>query len=357
MCAATAIWYRRTPLTARGESGYSLTTPRIRTAFHATLERDGTAGAFSTFTTSASGSCAAYFPSSSSRVERRSVRQPMTARHTSTSFKYSAPSRKAGVSPAGRGAAHATRSSRYGAADCVPHRSAAAKSAAFGLTDEGTAAAAAAASGFLIPPARKQDVGKMVVVLDLDETLVASRDGRIYERPGVGKLLQTLKGHCEVIVWTAGAREYALDAIQRIDPYCAIQHCVYRHPMWWTGDQSRTKNLRLLGRPMDNIIIIDNTANVLRVNPQQSILVRDFNGPSSLQSDRTLLALAEMFEQVFRSVPYPAASDVLGHRMLTKCSARVYGDQVVEMNTLSEYRTDSLRSLSSARVSPARNGR
>ncbi|KAG5473614.1 hypothetical protein LSCM4_03684 [Leishmania orientalis] len=192
-------------------------------------------------------------------------------------------------------------------------------------------------SSTLIPPPRSQDVGKLVVVLDLDETLVHSRDATVFKRPGVAQLLRTLKGKCEVIVWTAGTREYALHVIRMIDTACAVQHCIYRHPMWWTGDVGCAKDLRLLGRPMDRVLLIDNTPSVFRANPRNSLLVEDFIVPhlgGYNAQEKTLLVLADIFEHVFRRFTSPCVADVLASKRISRQVIRLERGGCVELNVL-----------------------
>lgn len=161
-----------------------------------------------------------------------------------------------------------------------------------------------------IPPQRADDRGKLVVVLDLDETLVYARDGPVVPRPGLSHLLSTLKDRCEVVVWTAGERAYALDAIRRIDPHRCIHHCVYRHPKWWTGRPGYSKNLRALGRPLERAILVDNTPDCLRDNPMNSILVKDFGG-SGVHHDETLYRLSDVIEALIVASAHHHVSDVL----------------------------------------------
>lgn len=198
---------------------------------------------------------------------------------------------------------------------------------------------------YLVPPPREEDEGKLVVVLDLDETLIFSRGNRVFERQGVSKLLQTLKGRCEVIVWTAGTRDYALDVIRIIDPYFSIQHCIYRHPMWWNGEIGCTKDLRMLGRPMDRVVLIDNTPEVFRANPENGILVSDFLGREAMggRSDRTLGVLADIFEYVLSHLPEPKTSDVFASHRLHKRTFRLDGKRRVEIFAVVGDRHESIR--------------
>ncbi|CBZ35976.1 hypothetical protein, conserved [Leishmania donovani] len=192
----------------------------------------------------------------------------------------------------------------------------------------------------LIPPPRPQDVGKLVVVLDLDETLVYSRDIIVYKRPGVIQLLRTLKGKCEVIVWTAGTREYALDVIRTIDSVGAVQYCIYRHPTWWTGDIGCTKDLRLLGRPMDRVLLVDNTPSVFRANPRNSLLVEDFIVPHPRAynaQEKTLSVLADIFEHVFRRFTSPCIADVLASKRISRQAIRLERGGFVDLNVLTPF--------------------
>lgn len=190
---------------------------------------------------------------------------------------------------------------------------------------------------YLIPPPHCDDMDKLVVVLDLDETLIHSRDTTLFTRPGLIELLRLLKGKCELIVWTAGTRDYALDVIKVIDTCYAIQHCIYRHPMWWSGEYGNCKDLRLLGRPMDRVLLVDNTPEVFRANPRNSILVPDFVVPLSQRStarDRALYILADIFETVFRRFPNPAASVVLTSRHISTQSIELDSGLSIELNVL-----------------------
>ncbi|GET90532.1 hypothetical protein, conserved [Leishmania tarentolae] len=192
-------------------------------------------------------------------------------------------------------------------------------------------------SSTLVPPPRPQDVGKLVVVLDLDETLVYSRDSIVYTRPGALRLLMTLKDRCEVIVWTAGTREYALDVIRIIDSVCAVQYCIFRHPIWWTGDTGCTKDLRLLGRPMDRVLLVDNTPSVFRANPRNSLLVEDFIVPYPTAynaQEKTLSVLAHIFEHVFRCSRSPCIADVLASKCISRQAIRLEKDRLVNLNVL-----------------------
>jgi carboxy-terminal domain RNA polymerase II polypeptide A small phosphatase len=215
-------------------------------------------------------------------------------------------------------------------------------------------------SSYLIPPPQPQDVGKLVVVLDLDETLVYSRGITLYERPGVTQLLKTLKGKCELIVWTAGTREYALDVIRIIDTVCAVQHCIYRHPMWWSGDAGCAKDLRMLGRPMDRVILVDNTPSVFSANPRNSLLVSDFIVPfphSYDAQEKVLATLTDIFDHVFRRFAQPCLADVLASKRIVRQVVFLEKSGGIELNVLTVRRAVEATWATSTRASRARNSK
>ena len=152
---------------------------------------------------------------------------------------------------------------------------------------------------FLIPPQDKKDEGKYVVVLDLDETLVYAREGPLKIRPGCRELLMMLASQCEVIVWTAGERCYAHTVLDDIDPRREyVRHCVYRHPKWFTGQQGQMKDIRLLDRAMDKLVMVENTPDCIRGNIHNGIIVSDYLGKAG---DTSLFELAKVLQTLLRS--------------------------------------------------------
>ena len=139
----------------------------------------------------------------------------------------------------------------------------------------------------LLPPKKPEFEGKPTVVFDLDETLVYTRDGPLYARPGFQSLLAFTCLFFETVVWTAGTRQYAEAVISTIDPQGAIQHCIYRHDKWYKDDGP--KNLRMLGRNLDDVIMIENNPDSIRGNENNCVLVQDYEGP--VDNDLTLYAV------------------------------------------------------------------
>lgn len=200
--------------------------------------------------------------------------------------------------------------------------------------DPDYAAQAQSQPRFLIPEQLDTDRGKLVVVLDLDETLVYGREGFVHERPGTAELLRVLKDRCEVIVWTAGTREYALEVIRLIDTERAVQHCIFRHPMWYKDEANCVKDIRMLGRPREKVLFLDNTPEVFRANPGNSLLVKEYCAHPSSETDDSLSIIADILHCVLERFPVPRLAHVLASRRIIKSSVRMDDNRLIEVNIL-----------------------
>ncbi|AYU83065.1 hypothetical protein, conserved [Leishmania donovani] len=116
---------------------------------------------------------------------------------------------------------------------------------------------------------------RYTVVFDLDETVVYARDGPLYARAYLKDLFRFMKDDFEVIVWTAGERDYAKCILEEINEDHIIQHLVYRHEKWFR-EEDYTKDLRQLGRDLNYTLMIENTPDCVRANPENGIIVEDF---------------------------------------------------------------------------------
>jgi Dullard-like phosphatase family protein len=79
-------------------------------------------------------------------------------------------------------------------------------------------------------------------------------------RPGVLKLLSTLSAVYEIVVFTASQKAYAnviLDHIDREHKY--IHHRLYREHCYPYSNNIYLKDLRILGRDLKNVVVVDNS--------------------------------------------------------------------------------------------------
>lgn len=169
---------------------------------------------------------------------------------------------------------------------------------------------------YMIPPQAADVKGRYVIVFDLDETLVYAREGPLYARPGIDDMLAYLKEKTEVIVWTAGLRAYAQAIVRTIDKVAAVRHCVYRHAKWFTGQAGYQKDLAVLGRAPEKMIMIENTPDCIRGWQQNAILVCDYEGGET--PDFTIPALHQFLKGLVdsgKSVPeYITSSEMLSRQ-------------------------------------------
>eukprot|EP01059_Diplonema_ambulator_P025134 TRINITY_DN42122_c0_g1_i1.p1 TRINITY_DN42122_c0_g1~~TRINITY_DN42122_c0_g1_i1.p1 ORF type:complete len:567 (+),score=70.47 TRINITY_DN42122_c0_g1_i1:84-1784(+) len=143
------------------------------------------------------------------------------------------------------------------------------------------------------------------IVLDLDETLIYTRGNgsHLCLRPGSEELLRCLRRlGCNVVVWTASTKDYSAAILSNIDPELQyVSECVYRHNKWFEG-QGMThprKDLSLLGRDLDNTLIVDNSVDCcVGYTETNAIIVPDFRG---LELEETLPTLCEFFVDLVES--------------------------------------------------------
>eukprot|EP00659_Diplonema_papillatum_P020362 gene20362-31324_t len=137
----------------------------------------------------------------------------------------------------------------------------------------------------LVPPPRREY--DLTVVLDLDETLVSfgndafAKDGSrgVRTRPMLKEFLELLKEeeNIEVIVWTAATRAYSKcvhETLQSLVPGF-VNYRIHRTNAWF-DDNDHVKDLRLLGRDMSKVLMVENRPASGRLQAGNTILVPDF---------------------------------------------------------------------------------
>ncbi|XP_062016953.1 uncharacterized protein LOC133733325 [Rosa rugosa] len=166
-------------------------------------------------------------------------------------------------------------------------------------------------SGGPLPPQILPE--KRTIVLDLDETMVHSQAGSppekydfvvrpridgmvldfyVLKRPGVDELLEKLGEKYEVVVFTAGLREYASLVLDRLDGKRVISHRLYRDSCKEV-DGKFVKDLSGLGRDLRRVVIVDDNPNSYALQPENGVPVRPFLDD---MADRELGKLVEFFE-------------------------------------------------------------
>jgi CTD small phosphatase-like protein 2 len=144
----------------------------------------------------------------------------------------------------------------------------------------------------------------MTLVLDLDETLVHSEmvptstpntifkirlndilyNIYVYYRPGLLSFLNSVCNIYEVVIFTASMKPYAEQVLKALDPYNRLKYRFYRD-CCTEMNGNYIKDLRVLGRDLSQVIIIDNSEIAFSFQPENGILIKSW---FSDQTDREL---------------------------------------------------------------------
>jgi RNA polymerase II subunit A small phosphatase-like protein len=173
---------------------------------------------------------------------------------------------------------------------------------------------AAQTQKFLLAPLPPEDVNKKTLVLDLDETLVHSSFKpipdpdfvmsielenvihKVYvrKRPGVDNFLRVVGEKFEVVVFTASLAKYADPLLDILDRSRLVKKRLFREAcVQHYGNY--VKDLSHLGRPLTNVIIIDNSPFSYMFQPDNAIPITSwFND----KADRQLYDLLPFLEQL-----------------------------------------------------------
>ncbi|KAH8740298.1 hypothetical protein FG386_001573 [Cryptosporidium ryanae] len=163
-----------------------------------------------------------------------------------------------------------------------------------------------------LEPKRKEYYGKKTLVLDLDETLIHSSfqpirnpsfiikieiegdyyDVYVLKRPGVDKFLDVVTSLFEVVIFTASLSKYANPLLNQLDPLFKCPYRLFRENCTVDGN-SYIKDLSKLGRPLKDIIIIDNSPISYILQPENAIPISSwFND----ENDKQLYELIPLLE-------------------------------------------------------------
>jgi len=146
------------------------------------------------------------------------------------------------------------------------------------------------------PSQHKNNLEPLLVVLDIDETLVHSNWGegafgdftlgeggflKVQKRPGVDKFLQWLnRPDIRVAIYTAGDNEYATSVVARLDPHGAVvKQQLSRDDCVSSPIQGVfCKDLSKFGPNLERVVLVDNCPMSFYLQPKNGILVNDWLG-------------------------------------------------------------------------------
>lgn len=155
---------------------------------------------------------------------------------------------------------------------------------------------------------RKPPSQKLTVVLDLDHTLIYARHTKIkhdvdeslrthfiptqsalnsdgifvIERPGLLTFLRELNTFCQVMLFTASLQEYALPILGAIDPDgIFFSKAFFREDTTTNIFYRFVKDLTLVGRPLERVVILDDEPGAYSMQPHNGIFAPKFWGNPS----------------------------------------------------------------------------
>lgn len=141
-----------------------------------------------------------------------------------------------------------------------------------------------------IPVLPSKNLQKKTLVLDLDETLGHYDGQNFYLRPGVQKFITKTSAKYELVLFTSAQEHYANSALELIDPAKLITFRLYRQHL--LIDQGKfVKDLRILGRDLKSVIIIDNEPKYFRNQTSNGIQIKSWIGDKTDLELETLSAI------------------------------------------------------------------
>ena len=144
-------------------------------------------------------------------------------------------------------------------------------------------------------------VGKILLILDLDETLIHATktklastghdfvyaDYFVYKRPGFDDLLNSIKEDFKIGVWSSASDDYVNEITSHIFPdnftlefIWGRSRCTFKRDVVFDtySFAKPLKKLKKKGYELERILIIDDTAEKVKDNFGNAIYIKEFTG-------------------------------------------------------------------------------
>lgn len=126
-------------------------------------------------------------------------------------------------------------------------------------------------------PEKPMDEKEYTLVLDLDETLIHfvedPPNNHFKTRPGAHEFLEEMSHYYEIVIFTAGMKDYADWVLDQLDTDRLIKHRLYRSHVKIEGF-SLIKDLESIGRNLKKTLIIDNLPENFKKQPDNGIFIK-----------------------------------------------------------------------------------
>ncbi|XWS15879.1 hypothetical protein CRYUN_Cryun34aG0040200 [Craigia yunnanensis] len=117
-------------------------------------------------------------------------------------------------------------------------------------------------------------------------------DFYVLKRPGVDFFLEEISEKNEVVVFTAGLKQYASQVLEKLDPKGLISYQLYRDSCKEVEGKF-VKDLSEMGRDLGKVVIVDDNPNAYSLQPENAVPIRPFVEDGE---DRELEKLLIFFE-------------------------------------------------------------
>ena len=141
------------------------------------------------------------------------------------------------------------------------------------------------------------------LVLDLDETLVHTigtakevTDYIVKIRPGAKEFIEEMAKYYELVIFTAGTKDYADYALKFVDPKGKISYRLYREHVVQKGPIF-VKDISKLGRDLKRVIIIDNIVENFQLQSGNGIFIKSWVDD---ESDTSLIELMPILKEIVK---------------------------------------------------------
>ena len=172
------------------------------------------------------------------------------------------------------------------------------------------------------PYIKEPPIKDYTLVLDLDETLIhfsinAQNEGHLFFRPYLFHFLNAVSEYYELIIFTAGLKEYAkivLDLIENRVGKQIFDYRLYREHTEPNDEGIFIKDLSKIGRNLQKMIIVDNTKENYELQNDNGIEIKSYYGFDSkkmdlmkdnviLDNDKCLLELEKILIKIAEEKP------------------------------------------------------
>ncbi|ETO31020.1 hypothetical protein RFI_06100 [Reticulomyxa filosa] len=161
----------------------------------------------------------------------------------------------------------------------------------------------------LLPPELIKSKRRLLV-MDMDETMIytsfkkldkydftipvihpSGHTSKVYvkKRPFLNMFLQECSNEYDIVVFTAAGPRYTNEVLDYIDLRSVISHRIFGNNVTRLADGKYIKDLGRLGKPLADVILVDDTPDVYAKHPKNAVHIGKFKGEENDEQLKQLL--------------------------------------------------------------------